>query len=206
MCIFEKDSIYLFLDRGEGREKKGRETSMCGCLSHTPYWGPDLKPRQMLSLGIKPATLWFAGGHSIHWATAARAQRAFFKNISKLANFCVAILMLKMEENKQHFSILCFIISKKVKTQKKICAVYGGAVTDWMCQKWFTKFHAEDFLHSQWGRPVEVNSDQIKRLTENNQRYTTGEIADILRISKSIKLLMKMKNVSYFEGKKHTDF
>ena len=25
--------------------------------------------------------------------------------------------------------------------QKKICAVYGeGAVTDWMCQKWFAKF------------------------------------------------------------------
>ena len=31
--------IYSFLERGEGKEK-GRETSMCGCLSHTPYWGP----------------------------------------------------------------------------------------------------------------------------------------------------------------------
>ena len=31
--------------------------------------------------------------------------------------------------------------------QKKICAVYGeGAVTDLMCQKWFVKFHARDFL------------------------------------------------------------
>ena len=28
--LFLKDFIYLFLDRGEGREK---ETSMCGCLS-----------------------------------------------------------------------------------------------------------------------------------------------------------------------------
>ena len=38
ICLF----IYLFiLDRGEGREK-GRETSMCGCLSHAPYWGPGL--------------------------------------------------------------------------------------------------------------------------------------------------------------------
>ena len=45
-----------------------------------------------------------------------------------------------MEENKQHFGILCFI-SGKVKTQKKICAVYGeGAVTDQTCQKWFVKF------------------------------------------------------------------
>ena len=27
--------IYLFLDRGKGGRKKKRETSMCGCLSHT---------------------------------------------------------------------------------------------------------------------------------------------------------------------------
>ena len=31
--------------------------------------------------------------------------------------------------------------------KKKICTVYGeGAVTEWMCQKWFAKFCAEDFL------------------------------------------------------------
>ena len=50
-------------------------------------------------------------------------------------NFCVAIIILKMEENTQYFDILCFIISKKVKmqlneTQKKICAMYGKGVTD----------------------------------------------------------------------------
>ena len=34
--------FYLFiLDRGEWG-KKDRETSMCGCLLHAPYWGPDL--------------------------------------------------------------------------------------------------------------------------------------------------------------------
>ena len=33
--FFLKDFIYLFLERGEGKEKE-RETSMCGCLSHTP--------------------------------------------------------------------------------------------------------------------------------------------------------------------------
>ena len=43
------------------------------------------------------------------------------------------------------FSVLCFIISRKVKTQlkhkKKICAVHGeGAVADQICQKWFVKF------------------------------------------------------------------
>ena len=73
--------------------------------------------------------------------------------------------------------------------QKKICAVYGeGAVTDWTYQKWFPKFHAGDFLLDdapRSGRPVEVDSDQIETLIENNQRCNTWEIADILKISKS---------------------
>ena len=74
-------------------------------------------------------------------------------------------------------------------TQKKIGAVYGeGSVTDQICQKWFAKFHAGEFSLDdapRWGRPVEVDSDQIETLSENNQRYTTREIADILKISKS---------------------
>ena len=73
--------------------------------------------------------------------------------------------------------------------------MYGeGAVTDRTCQKWFAKFHAGDFSLDdapQSGRPVEVDSDQ-------NEMW---EIADILKISKSIKLLVKMKNVSYFMEK-----
>ena len=32
---------------------------MCGCLSHTPYWGPGPQPRHVPQLGIEPATLWF---------------------------------------------------------------------------------------------------------------------------------------------------
>ena len=74
-------------------------------------------------------------------------------------------------------------------THKKICAVYGeGAVTDQMCQKWFAKFCAGDFSLDdapRLGRPVEVDSDRIKTIIDNNQRYTTREIADILKISKS---------------------
>ena len=79
--------------------------------------------------------------------------------------------------------------------------MYGeGAVTDQMCQKWCAKFHAGDFLlddASRPSRPVEVDSNQIKTLTESNQHYTMQEIADILKISKSINLLVKMKNVSF---------
>ena len=55
-------------------------------------------------------------------------------------------------------------------------------------QKWFTKFHAGDFSLDNAPRPdrsVEVDSDQIETLIENNQCYTMWEIADILKISKS---------------------
>ena len=51
-------------------------------------------------------------------------------------------------------------------------------------------------------RPIEVDSDQSETLIKNNQGYTTQEIADILKISKSIKLLVKMKNVSFILQKK----
>ena len=90
-----------------------------------------------------------------------------------------------MEEKKQHFRHIMLYYFKEGKNatemQKKICAVYGeGAVTDRTCQKWFAKFRAGDFSldDAPWsGRPVEVDSDQIKTLIENNQRYTTWEIA-----------------------------
>ena len=92
-----------------------------------------------------------------------------------------------MEENRQHFGILCFIISRKVKVQqkckKKICAVCGeGAVTGQMCQKRFAKFRAGDCSLDDaplLGRLVEADSDQIETLIENNQCYPTWEIANI---------------------------
>ena len=46
------------------------------------------------------------------------------------------------------------------------------------------------------GRPVEVDSDQIETLIENNQHYAMKEIADILKISQTM-LLLKMKNVPF---------
>ena len=87
---------------------------------------------------------------------------------------------------------------------KKICAVYGeGAMTGRTCQKWFAKFHSGNFLldNAPWlGRPVEVDSDEIETLTENGQRSALREIAEILEISKSTKLLVK--NVSFILWKK----
>ena len=52
-------------------------------------------------------------------------------------------------------------------------------------------------LHGQSGRPVEVDRHQIKTLIENNRCSTTQEIANIFKISESIKLLGKIKNVSF---------
>ena len=86
-----------------------------------------------------------------------------------------------------------------------IWSVYRGAVTDRMCRKWFVKFWAGNFLldDAPWlGRPVEVDRDQIETLIENNQCYTTWEITNILKISESIKLLVKMKSVSFILWKK----
>ena len=76
----------------------------------------------------------------------ALISACILKNLSKMVNFCAAILILQMEENMQHFQCVMLYYFKKGKntteTQtKKICAVYGeGAVTDRMCQKWFVKF------------------------------------------------------------------
>ena len=83
--------------------------------------------------------------------------------------------------------------------------MYGeDAVADRMCQEWLAKFCAGDFSLDdapRSGRPVEVDRDQTETLIENNQCYTMQEIAHILKIPKSIKLLVKMKNVSLFYGK-----
>ena len=59
-------------------------------------------------------------------------------------NFCVAILILNMEEDTyfQHIMLYYFKKGKNAsEMQNKICAVYGeGGATDWMYQKWFVKF------------------------------------------------------------------
>ena len=62
--------------------------------------------------------------------------------------FCVAILILKMEEKKQHFQhmMLCYLKKGKndTETHKKICAVYGeGAVTDWSVKSGLRSFMLE---------------------------------------------------------------
>ena len=45
------------------------------------------------------------------------------------------------------------------------------------------------------GRPAGVDSDAIETVIENNQCSVTRGVANILKISRSIKLLVKMKHV-----------
>ena len=68
-------------------------------------------------------------------------------------NFCVAILILKMEEKKPYFLHKMLYYFKKGKNtiemqkkKKKIYAVYGEDVTDQTRQKWLWSFMLETFL------------------------------------------------------------
>ena len=69
------------------------------------------------------------------------------KILIKIDNFRVTILILKMEENLQHFQHMLYNFKNgknATEMHKMIYAVYGeGAVTDPMCQKWFAKFCVE---------------------------------------------------------------
>lgn len=67
--------------------------------------------------------------------------------------------------------------------------MYGdGAIAERTVRKWFHRFKAGDFsLEDQErpGKPSTTDEDRIKTLIENNPRYTTRQLAKILKISKS---------------------
>ena len=122
-------------------------------------------------------------------------------------NFCVAIFILKMKEKTLQHNMLYYFKKAKntMERHKKFCSVFGdGPVTDWMCQKWFLKFHADDFsldnaTESRWS--VEIDSDQTQTLIKNNQCNTMWEIAHILKIPKSSteNHLRQLGYVSHFD-------
>ena len=87
-----------------------------------------------------------------------------------------------------------------------MCAVCGEGAVELIKRvntglwNFLLDFLLDDAVQSS--RPIEVDSNQIETLIENNQCYSMRKIADILKISKLIKLLVKMKNVSFILGKK----
>ena len=46
LFIFFFKILFVFRE-GKGRRKRGRETPICGCLSHAPHWGPRMQPRHV---------------------------------------------------------------------------------------------------------------------------------------------------------------
>ena len=64
--------IYLLRQRGREGKREG-EKRQCLVASHATFWGSGPQPKHVPWLGIEPATLWFTGWCSIHWATQARA-------------------------------------------------------------------------------------------------------------------------------------
>ena len=68
---------------------KERERNINVLEIQVPYQGLGLQPRHVPWLGIELATVWFAGWHSIHWPTPARA-RALSLEKQFLFSFCPA--------------------------------------------------------------------------------------------------------------------
>ena len=94
-----------------------------------------------------------------------------------------------MEEKKGVFSAYyAFFISRKLKTllkhrKKDFALSKEDAVAGQMCQKWFGKFPKGYFsLYNtpSLSRLIGADSSHIKTLIENNQRYTTWEMVNIL--------------------------
>ena len=102
-----------------------------------------------------------------------------------------------------HIMLYYFKKGKNTTEMQKICAVYeevAEMIEHVKSGLWsfMLEISLWTMLHGQVDQ-LKLNSDQIKTLVENNQCYTMREIADILKISKSIKLLVKMKTVSFME-------
>ena len=75
-----KDFIYFWEGEGGREGEREKEKHQCVVVSRISNWGPGSQPSHVPWLGIEPATLWFAGLHSIHWATPVRTTAALFKH------------------------------------------------------------------------------------------------------------------------------
>ena len=99
-------------------------------------------------------------------------------------DFYVAILILKMKENKQHFWLMHYYFKKGKNTtemqkkKKDLCSVWRRWQTDQICQKSFVNFHARYFSldNAPWlGRRVEVDRGEIKTYWEQSTLYHEGD-------------------------------
>ena len=107
-------------------------------------------------------------------------------------NFCVAILLLKVEEKKQQFWHIMLYYFKKdknaIKTQKKRFVQYMEKVL-WLIECVKSGLRSFELEISHWTMLYhwvdQLKLIAIKSRHWENQRYTTREIANILKISES---------------------
>ena len=81
--IFYLLTLFREREREGERERNSNVPEIHGCLSYAPNYRPGPQPRHVPWLGIEPVTFQFAGQHSIHWATPARARTFFLIHILK---------------------------------------------------------------------------------------------------------------------------
>ena len=100
--LFIRFYLFIFRERRREGEREGKK-HQCVVASHMPptrdlAWKPGMCPR----LGFEPAALWFAGWHSIHWATPARAVSALhlkgsdFTALKKESLFIIKFITMSM--------------------------------------------------------------------------------------------------------------
>ena len=96
-------------------------SASCGCLLHTPNWGPGPQPKHMLWLGIKLMTVWFTGRHSIHWATSARRWLIFYDHFSATINTFLQYDCLRLHISLYGYNIFCLTILLFLDFKKMYC-------------------------------------------------------------------------------------
>ena len=91
--IFKTYFIYLFLHKGEGREKERERNTSVWLFSQAHTGEPGPQRRHVPQPGNTPETLCFSGRHSVHGATPAGEREP---------HFCSKIFMLGLK-----YSISC---------------------------------------------------------------------------------------------------
>lgn len=97
---------------------------------------------------------------------------------------------IKMKQKNVYYPHILFNYFKKSKreaeAQRKICSACGNdAITERVCQKWFTTFLSGDFNINdilRCGRPTKVDSSDVKEMVKANSSRTIRGISTSLNI------------------------
>ena len=127
--FFFLDFIYLFSERGEGRDNEGKKnTNVWLPLTCPLNWGPGPQPRHVPWVGIELATLWFAGRRSVHWGTPAKATLTIPRDNSGLPLHMQRTRVGEVTGPDSQFSTLTFLKAVGKETMNINCAVEGHLV------------------------------------------------------------------------------